>query len=113
MDDPADSLAATAPPVPDTFPNMESLDVIRMFSYCGPTECFCGEDIDSSASKNIPVVRLACECVYHFHCLVRYIKYELGDRDKHVGKTGILCPRAKISCQWKAQLHDEKMLSTL
>ena len=106
MNDPADFSAAIEPPIPDNFPNMESFDVIRMFSYSGSTECFCGEDIDRSASNDVPVVRLACECVYHFHCLVRYIKYELGDRNKHVGKTGILCPRAKLSCQWKAQLID-------
>ena len=40
-------------------------------------------------------IRLGCSCLFHYHCLVRFIKMELGDKEALIRNSdggGIICP---------------------
>lgn len=62
-------------------------------------------------------IKIACQCVLHYECLVRYIRNQLGDRISLLrhGKEGILCPYIiSETCRYKNEFRESnRQLSML
>ena len=74
---------------------MSQFALTRALSYNGRAakeyHCFCmdydDDDGDDNADdngdddvKSTKFIRLGCQCVLHYHCLVQYVHSKLGDR---------------------------------
>jgi len=55
--------------------------------------CFCYDcdDGDNDINNTSKFVRLGCTCITHYHCLIQYVRYKLGDR-LSMSLNGISCP---------------------
>ena len=55
--------------------------------------CFCRDydDGDNDNCNTSKFVRLGCQCIIHYHCLIQYIRSKLGDR-MTMSLNGISCP---------------------
>ena len=56
--------------------------------YCFCNDCDDGDNDINDVSK---FVRLGCTCISHYHCLIQYVRYKLGDRIS-MSLNGISCP---------------------
>jgi len=56
--------------------------------YC---YCYDIDDGDNDINDTSKFVRLGCQCISHYHCLIQYIRSKLGDR-LTMSLNGISCP---------------------
>ena len=76
---------------------MTSFALIRQLSdstrknnsfYC---YCYDYNDGDNDINNTSKFIRLGCNCILHYHCLIQYIRSKLGDR-LSMSLNGISCP---------------------
>ena len=71
--------------------------------------CYCYDisDGDNNLNEVSKFVRLGCRCILHYHCLIKYIRYKLGDR-LSMSLNGISCPYG-IECKTFKTLDDDEV----
>jgi len=59
--------------------------------------CFCYnyDDGDNEIGSTSKFVRLGCQCIIHYECLIQYINHRLLDRTCGISNNGINCPYMK------------------
>jgi len=59
--------------------------------------CFCHnfDDGDNEIGNTSKFVRLGCQCIIHYDCLIQYIHHKFGDRTCGISNNGINCPYMK------------------
>ena len=62
--------------------------------YCYCYDCDDGDNAINNTSK---FLRLGCKCILHYHCLIQYVRYKVGDR-LSMSLNGISCPYG-IECK--------------
>ena len=79
---------------------MSRPNMMRQASGNVVRNCFCFEKVENQVGH----LRLECNCLVHYHCLVQYIRSKLTEQES-TDQCGIACPYAYTGeCQYKPKL---------
>ena len=78
------------------------IDEIRM--------CFCSEDVGRAGERKD--MRLRCQCLTHYACIVHWVRNGLGNKGSLRNRGGIACPYGVSGCEYSRRHNGEQFLLT-